>query len=318
MRCETTTVINFYLNILGQIILQINYIKDLITQLQDDKNSTSLEITRLKKKIDNLNSNLTMMSRSHNDAEPNTSMSYKVVQLDNNKYVDIATFIEFKNNVSKEIEGIELTLSEIKKLIEEILFQLKAKINDTDLKNLEEYLMTKIEELKTGFTRKFADKLETSKNFKYLDQQIKHIIDVYIKRMEKGDNWLLAKKPLEGFACASCESYIGDLKENNAYIPWNKYPMRDPNDKLYRMGNGFSKMLQLINIENSPKSFQTSADFFVKSQEQIEADQKKKNMLPKLKLKVKKNPGNMSADDIEQGEEMEIKEELENNQEPKM
>ena len=52
MRCETTTVINFYLNILGQLILQINYIKDLITQLQDDKNSTSLEITRLKKKID--------------------------------------------------------------------------------------------------------------------------------------------------------------------------------------------------------------------------------------------------------------------------
>jgi len=318
MRCETTTVINFYLNILGQLLLQINYIKDLITQLQDDKNSTSLEITRLKKKIDNLNSNITMMSRSHIDAEPNTSMSYKVVQLDNNKYVDIATFIEFKNNVSKEIEGIELTLGEIKKLIEEILFQLKAKINDIDLKNLEEYLMTKMEELKTGLNRKFADKLETSKNFKYLDQQIKHIIDVYIKRMEKGDNWLLAKKPLEGFSCASCESYIGDLKENNVYIPWNKYPMRDPNDKLYRMGNGFSKMLQLINIENSPKSFQTSADFFVKSQEQIEADQKKKNMLPKLKLKVKKNPGNISADDIEEGEEMEIKEELENNQEPKM
>lgn len=258
------------------------------------------------------------MSRSNNEVDTNINRSHKIVQLDHNKYVDVETFIEFKNSISKEIDGIEFTLSDIKKLIEEILLQLKAKINDTDLKNLEEYMLTKLEELRTGFNRKFADKLETSKNFKYLDQQIKHIIEVYIKRMEKGDNWLLAKKPLEGFACASCESYIGDLKENNTYIPWNKYPMRDPNDKLYRMGNGFSKMLQLVNIENSPKNFQTSAEFYVKSQEQIESDQKKRNLLPKLKLKMKKNPGNMSADDIEEVDDYDKGEEVENNQEPKM
>ena len=56
--------------------------------------------------------------------------------------------------------------------------------------------------------------------------------------MEKGDNWLLAKKPVNGFACASCESYIGDLQDNNnQHIPWNKYPIRDPNDKAYRVIN---------------------------------------------------------------------------------
>ena len=43
------------------------------------------------------------------------------------------------------------------------------------------------------------------------------------------------------------------------YVPWNKYPVKDPNDKLYRMGNGFSKILQLIQVdENDKKSaFQT-------------------------------------------------------------
>lgn len=286
--------------------------------MQDDKNSTSLELTRLKKKIDNLNANLSLISKSNNEADANSNLSYKIMSTDHNKYVDIATFIEFKNSISKEIDSIEFTLSDLKKLIEEILLQLKAKINDIDLKNLEEYLLTKIEELKTGYTRKFADKLETSKNFKYLDTQIKHIIEVYIKRMEKGDNWLLAKKPMEGFSCASCESYIGDLKENNSYVPWNKYPIRDPNDKLYRMGNGYSKMLQLVNIENSPKNFQTSSEFFVKSHEHIEIEQKKKNQLPKLKLKIKKSPGNMSADDFEEVDEAENKEEIDNMQEPKM
>ncbi len=46
---------------------------------------------------------------------------------------------------------------------------------------------------------------------------------------------------------------------SNIYIPWNKYPVKDPNDKLYRMGNGFSKMLQMIQVdENDKKSaFQT-------------------------------------------------------------
>lgn len=58
---------------------------------------------------------------------------------------------------------------------------------------------------------------------------------MYAKKVEKGDNWLLAKKPLNGYSCASCEAYIGDLQDNQQHIPWNKYPMRDPNDKVYRV-----------------------------------------------------------------------------------
>ncbi len=53
--------------------------------------------------------------------------------------------------------------------------------------------------------------------------------------MEKGDNWLLAKKPIGGFSCASCESYIGDIQENNQFLPWNKYPSRDANERVYRV-----------------------------------------------------------------------------------
>ena len=53
--------------------------------------------------------------------------------------------------------------------------------------------------------------------------------------MEKGDNWLIAKKPVNGHTCASCESYIGELPDSNQYVPWNKYPIRDPNEKAYRV-----------------------------------------------------------------------------------
>ena len=51
---------------------------------------------------------------------------------------------------------------------------------------------------------------------------------------------------------ASCESYIGDLKENNTYVPWNRYPNKE-GEKLYRLGNGFSKMLQMIQVDENDK-----------------------------------------------------------------
>jgi hypothetical protein len=72
---------------------------------------------------------------------------------------------------------------------------------------------------------------------------------VYIKKQDKGDNWLIAKKPINGFTCASCEAYIGDLKDRENYLAWNKYPMREPQDKAYRIGNGFSRMLSMLNVE---------------------------------------------------------------------
>lgn len=99
--------------------------------------------------------------------------------------------------------------------------------------------------------KKFADKQETTKNFKYLDVSIKQINEMNQKRMEKGENWLIAKKPFGGNSCASCEAFIGELAENRDYIPWNK--LKDSNDKLYRLGNGFSKMLQVVNVDGTAR-----------------------------------------------------------------
>ena len=52
---------------------------------------------------------------------------------------------------------------------------------------------------------------------------------------ETGDNWLLAKKPVGMFHCASCDSFIGDLNSKNEFLPWNKIQPREENK--YRMGH---------------------------------------------------------------------------------
>ena len=54
-----------------------------------------------------------------------------------------------------------------------------------------------------------------------------------------------SKKPIGGYSCASCEAYIGELKEKADFMAWNKYPNRDK-EKNYRIGNGFSHIVSNI------------------------------------------------------------------------
>ena len=185
--------------------------------------------------------------------------------LKNSKYLELKIFDDFKSQIIKEFTNINDNFSKSRKLSEDILESLKNRTSFKDLKVLEDVVLSKIEELKISSSKKFADHYDTSKTFKYLEQQIKYITQVFVKKMEKGDNnWLLAKKPINT-VCASCESYIGELKDTGTYIPWNKYPNKDPNDKLYRLGNGFSKMLQMIQIDENEKKningYQTYTDF---------------------------------------------------------
>ena len=65
------------------------------------------------------------------------------------------------------------------------------------------------------------------KNLKYIELQTKNLIEEN-KKIEKQDNWLLAKKPFSHL-CASCEAYIGDLKPttNSNFISWNRYPQKN-------------------------------------------------------------------------------------------
>lgn len=198
------------------------------------------DINWLRKKVENLSSSVFSMknldeSNNNNNNNFNTTVGNKFIPLDNSRYVETTTFNDFQKFYNKDCEANRKLAEELRRYIDDIISALKTKAGDKDLKNLEDYLTSKIDEFKLNSQKKFADKNETSKNIKFLDAQIKHINEVYMKRMEKGDNWLLAKKPVNGFACASCESYIGDLHDTNQHIPWNKYPIRDPNDKAYRV-----------------------------------------------------------------------------------
>jgi len=216
----------------------MTFLKDSISQLLEDRKMIE-DIAWLRKKVDLLSSSMSVMKHIGDDANNNNNFNnthHRQTSFDYSKFVDQFAFLDFQKSIFREVDFLKRFSEELKRYIDDLIESNKNKADEKDIRNLEEFLNSKIDEIKLTFTKKFADKNETSKNIKYLDAQLKHIVDSYLKKTEKGDNWLIAKKPVGGYACASCESYIGKLQDStNQHVPWNKYPQRDPNEKAYRV-----------------------------------------------------------------------------------
>lgn len=151
------------------------------------------------------------------------------------KYVEMGAFNDFLKMYHKDNERMKRDNEELRRNNDEINELLKSKATEMQLNQMEDYLISMIEEMKNNFNRKYADRIDTNKNFKSIESQMKHIIEVYIKRSDKGDSWLIAKKPIGGYSCASCENYIGDLTEKNEFMAWNKVPGKETFDRTYRV-----------------------------------------------------------------------------------
>ena len=233
-----------------EIYRQLKFLNDTkadkkdLEELNEKYNNHQIEIEAINKRIDSLFSQL--MNKAAGDTPS--------INVDFAQYVYKSEFEKHKKENEKEFAKIWEELEKLKNLINQIFNILKTKANLSDLEDLKNFLLGKIEELAIASMKKFADKNEVTNNFKYLEDEIKKILEMLQNQRpnSEAETWLLAKKPINGYSCAACESSINDLRvDTNKFIPWNKMPLRDPGDKLYRMGNGFSKMLQMLNFDNS-------------------------------------------------------------------
>ena len=232
---------------------QLNFLKE---QFEDfiSNNADHEDLQNVKRKMELLNSKVHELDENYQllSNKLNINSKNKTSVTSNDKYLETQIFDNFKSQIIKEFSSVNDNFTHLRRLVDNILESLKNKPSYRDIKALEEELNLKYEELKVASNKKFAERIETTKNFKYLDTQIKNILQIYIKKEKRSENWLLAKKPITNL-CASCEAYIGELKDNNSYQPWNKYPLKDPGDKAYRLGNGFSKMLQMAQLDENDK-----------------------------------------------------------------
>ena len=175
----------------------------------------------------------------------------KRIVIDPNHFIDKEIFNEFLKSEHKNFDEYKKEFLNLKQELEELKtkeFGNKATLKD--LKSLEDAIFQKIEELKQSITKNFVNKSTLDKNKKIIEIQTKQLIEGN-KKEDKKDNWLLSKKPFSGHLCASCESFIGELNPNVTakYIPWNKYPQKDPPEKVFKIEGGTSKLLNLFSTK---------------------------------------------------------------------
>lgn len=208
--------------------------------------------------------------------------------IDNAKFVKPETFNEAINNLKKMIENNKKEFSEIRFDMANIRENdLTNKASFKDLKNLEDTIFDRMDKLKDIVKDNFVEKKMLVKNLKYIEMQTKHLIDES-KKVEKQDNWLLAKKPINAHLCASCEAYLGDLKPitNSNFVMWNKYPQKNKDDlekKILRIDAGFSKVLQMVNQDGiNQKDKSNSANISKEERNSSSAGKNDKRKIPHL------------------------------------
>lgn len=146
---------------------QISFLKDSIVQIMEDRKIID-DVNWLRKKFESL-SNL-IQSMNFGDHEDGSKVKQQFE--DRSKYVEHTQFLEFQKNLGKELANMVRRIDENKRSIDDIYEVLKERPTIKDLKNLEDYLLNKQDELKIACSRRFADKMDTHKNTKYLETQV--------------------------------------------------------------------------------------------------------------------------------------------------
>ena len=224
---------------LDEFLKDLNFKQDSLQQFTE---KVRMDLAQIIKKIEFLSGEYSKLAFNKNTSDSDDGLN----NVDLSKFLDLNTFNDNRRDVNNKFEKVRLGFEDLSREIEEILSKLSHTPTDKDFSEFQNIIKSLIDDLKISSSKKFADKIETSKSIKFLETQIKTLHDAFLKKNEAGDNWLLAKKPINNYVCASCEANIrGELDKRTEFVPWNRYPQRD--EKAYRIGHGFSRMLQMVN-----------------------------------------------------------------------
>ena len=215
---------------------EINDIKDRESITNEELRKTIKDLQNMQQRIESITGNLALLQ--NNPSNGNTKI------IDFSKYIDNQKLSDALKPFLKEFEKLYKEIDKFKKDINDIDNQCKSYMKN-NINKLDEDINNKLNELKLYIQKRYLEKFEFNKTIKTIEVQIKSLTDD--PKKSDADTWLLAKRPLKCFNCASCEANIKNDNYNTAeYLPWKKYPR---GDKIHRMGQGFSHMLQMMTSE---------------------------------------------------------------------
>ena len=223
--------------------------------INDKTDHNNIEI--LLKKFENIQNSIYKLQEFEKEMEEKEK---RRLIIDPSKYVKNEIFNDFVANNQKIYDSNKKEVNEMRVNLDDLKNKESVtKATLKDLKSLEDSVLSKMENLKQLISEKFVDKTTLNKNTKIIEMQTKQLIEEN-KKSEKMDSWILAKRPVGGHLCASCEAYLGDLNQssNTKFIAWNKYPQKEPSEKVFKISGGISRILQIVKNKNLNNSTNNS------------------------------------------------------------
>ena len=152
----------------------------------------------------------------------------------------------------RRVDDLEAQLNHLRDEFARWMKEMQDALNQkADFNTMDKALQDRLSDIVKALTKQFADKAETRKALKIHEKQFQNLYNLIMSKGATGDNEedaMFSKKPLGGLSCASCEKGLIDMYGKRVeFMPWNKLPFRDPAERIARVGQGFSKMLSMIN-----------------------------------------------------------------------
>ena len=116
----------------------------------------------------------------------------------------------------------------------------REKIDKKDLEAIEKRIIESTEIFMGNKIKNYPDKQDLKKLKVYTNKQLENLYALIQARTSitaDGENAILAKKPLGGWSCASCENKLSNMiPYNQEHQAWNRMPYRDPNERMAKVG----------------------------------------------------------------------------------
>ena len=185
----------------------------------DEKFKT--DINTIFAKLEKFDEEILLLRRERNINAPKQNTG-----LETNNFIHQTMLTHLKKEINSKLEKMKADLEHLSNNLETISSSLNLYPTNKDFSKFQNSVITLIEDFKSSLHKKYMERVEIQKALKLLENQIKSLNESS-KKNEGSDTWLLAKKPIGNYMCASCEANLKDLEQKDNYVPWNKYPIRE-------------------------------------------------------------------------------------------
>lgn len=212
----------------------INNTRKTILTLQEEIRKVTSDVDNIAPKVNSFMNYIIQKKQKKKES--------KKTEIDFEQFVLKQKYEEGKNYFTRKIDNIFIEIESMRRDFEDIKIEQNFFEKKEVVLKIEEDFHSLLEENKSKIQK---NKNELHKQIRGLEIEIKSLWAEFKKR-ESADSWILAKQPIKCFNCATCDNDIKIESQKEEYIPWNKIL---PNNRSYRIGKGFSHMLEKMSSD---------------------------------------------------------------------